>query len=101
VLRDLPDPGDGERAFGGTDRCRGCLLFAPVDANERVGYQRPRSDQLGTTDPGPDPVSPLEMRLCARCGLAQLLPDPTVPEEPLLKRGSGGRGVVVGNLTAA
>jgi hypothetical protein len=33
-------------------------------------------------DPGPDPVYPLEMWLCASCGLAQLLSDPTVPEEP-------------------
>jgi hypothetical protein len=34
------------------------------------------------TDPGPDPVYPLQMWLCARCGLAQLAADPTVPEEP-------------------
>jgi hypothetical protein len=33
-------------------------------------------------DPGPDPVYPLQMWLCSRCGLAQLLDDPTVPEEP-------------------
>jgi len=33
-------------------------------------------------DPGPDPVYPLQMWLCSRCGLAQLLEDPTVPEEP-------------------
>ena len=33
-------------------------------------------------DPGPDPVYPLQMWLCARCGLAQLVADPTVPEEP-------------------
>ncbi len=33
-------------------------------------------------DPGPDPVYPLQMWLCARCGLAQLAADPTVPEEP-------------------
>jgi hypothetical protein len=33
-------------------------------------------------DPGPDPVYPLQMWLCAHCGLAQLLDDPTVPEEP-------------------
>jgi SAM-dependent methyltransferase len=37
----------------------------------------PRQD-----DPGPDPVYPLQMWLCAACGLAQLLADPTVPEEP-------------------
>ena len=33
-------------------------------------------------DPGPDPAYPLQMWLCAGCGLAQLLVDPTVPEEP-------------------
>ena len=33
-------------------------------------------------DPGPDPVYPLQMWLCAHCGLAQLVDDPTVPEEP-------------------
>src|SRR5438309_1192170 len=33
-------------------------------------------------DPDPDPVYPLQMWLCLHCGLAQLLDDPTVPEEP-------------------
>src|SRR5690349_9083821 len=33
-------------------------------------------------DPGPDPVYPLQMWLCSSCGLAQLLADPTVPQEP-------------------
>src|SRR5271157_2576534 len=33
-------------------------------------------------DPGPAPVYPLQMWLCSSCGLAQLLADPTVPEEP-------------------
>jgi len=33
-------------------------------------------------DPGPDPVYPLQMWLCSACGLAQLLAEPTVPEEP-------------------
>src|ERR1700734_811871 len=33
-------------------------------------------------DPGPDPCYPLQMWLCSSCGLAQLLADPTVPEEP-------------------
>jgi hypothetical protein len=37
----------------------------------------PRSD-----DAGPDPVYPLQMWLCAQCGLAQLAADPTVPHEP-------------------
>lgn len=34
------------------------------------------------SDPGPDPVHPLQMWLCSACGLAQLVEDPTVPEEP-------------------
>jgi hypothetical protein len=33
-------------------------------------------------DPGPDPVYPLQMWLCSACGLAQLMADPTMPEEP-------------------
>jgi hypothetical protein len=33
-------------------------------------------------DPGPDPRFPLEMWLCSVCALAQLVADPTVPEEP-------------------
>ena len=33
-------------------------------------------------DPGPDPMYPLQMWLCSSCGLAQLVADPTVPEEP-------------------
>jgi hypothetical protein len=36
-------------------------------------------------DPGPDPVYPLQMWLCSSCGLAQLLADPTIPEEPKAK----------------
>jgi hypothetical protein len=34
-------------------------------------------------DEGPDPLYPLQMWLCASCGLAQLVSDPTVAEEPL------------------
>jgi hypothetical protein len=34
-------------------------------------------------DAGPDPVYPLRMWLCARCGLAQLADDTEVPEEVL------------------
>lgn len=36
----------------------------------------------GRDDPGPDPIYPLQMWLCADCGLAQLAADPTTPEEP-------------------
>ena len=32
--------------------------------------------------PGPDPVYTLAMWVCSACGLAQLLEDPTLPEEP-------------------
>jgi C-methyltransferase C-terminal domain/Putative zinc binding domain/Methyltransferase domain len=44
---------------------------------------QPAADHFpGRDEPGPDPVHPLQMWLCATCGLAQLLTDPTVPEEP-------------------
>jgi hypothetical protein len=61
--------------------CRAC--------GARVGHtvldlgEQPASDYFPRyDDPGPDPVYPLEMWLCAQCGLAQLQQDPTVPEEP-------------------
>src|ERR1700761_3861072 len=45
--------------------------------------EQPACDYFpGQDDPGPDPVYPLQMWLCAACGLAQLVADPTVPEEP-------------------
>src|SRR6516164_5072784 len=45
--------------------------------------EQPASDYFPPRDdPGPDPVYPLQMWLCASCGLAQLVTDPTVPEEP-------------------
>jgi hypothetical protein len=45
--------------------------------------RQPASDYFPRAgDPGPDPVYPLQMWLCSSCGLAQLLTDPTVPEEP-------------------
>jgi SAM-dependent methyltransferase len=44
---------------------------------------QPACDYFPTyDDSGPDPVYPLQMWLCAHCGLAQLLADPTTPEEP-------------------
>jgi hypothetical protein len=44
---------------------------------------QPAADHFpGTGEPGPDPTYPLQMWLCASCGLAQLLVDPTTPEEP-------------------
>ncbi|MGH3931775.1 MAG: class I SAM-dependent methyltransferase, partial [Pseudonocardiaceae bacterium] len=44
---------------------------------------QPASDHFPlASDPGPDPTYPLRMWQCARCGLAQLAEDPTVPAEP-------------------
>jgi hypothetical protein len=61
--------------------CRACSetngeLVLDLGAQPACDYF-PRHD-----DPGPDPSYPLQMWLCARCGLAQLVLDPTVPEEP-------------------
>src|SRR5215469_5798067 len=45
--------------------------------------QQPACDHFPRQeDAGPDPQYPLQMWLCADCGLAQLVADPTVPEEP-------------------
>jgi hypothetical protein len=45
--------------------------------------EQPACDYFPSVDdPGADPVYPLQMWLCARCGLAQLAADPTAPEEP-------------------
>lgn len=62
-------------------RCRACYrpagsLVLDLGEQPACDYFPPRGD------PGPDPVYPLQMWLCASCGLAQLLADPTVPEEP-------------------
>ena len=61
--------------------CRAC--------REQAGYlvldlgEQPACDYFPRCDdPGPDPMYPLQMWLCSSCGLAQLLADPTVPEEP-------------------
>src|SRR5271165_5385801 len=60
--------------------CRACrepVGRLVLDLGEQPpGDYFPRRD-----DPGPDPVYPLQMWLCASCGLAQLLEDPTLPEE--------------------
>ena len=58
--------------------CRGSAGHLVLDLGEQPACDYfPRRD-----DPGPDPVHPLRMWLCSSCGLAQLLADPTVPEEP-------------------
>jgi hypothetical protein len=57
--------------------CRGRTGAVVLDLGEQPAADYfPRSD-----DPGPDPVYPLQMWLCAGCGLAQLVADPTIPEE--------------------
>jgi hypothetical protein len=54
--------------------------------------RQPASDHFPPAeDPGPDPLYPLRMWLCAGCGLAQLAEDPTVPDEP---RGTEPRALV-------
>jgi C-methyltransferase C-terminal domain/Putative zinc binding domain/Methyltransferase domain len=58
--------------------CDGSAGYLVLDLGEQPACDYfPRWD-----DPGPDPVYPLQMWLCSSCGLAQLLADPTVPEEP-------------------
>ena len=58
--------------------CSGSAGHLVLDLGEQPACDYfPRCD-----DPGPDPVYPLQMWLCSSCGLAQLLADPTVPEEP-------------------
>jgi len=58
--------------------CRGKSGDIVLDLGEQ-----PASDHFPKYDePGPDPVYPLQMWLCSSCGLAQLLTDPTVPQEP-------------------
>lgn len=58
--------------------CRGLTGDLVVDLG-----QQPACDYFPAAGtPGPDPVYPLALWVCATCGLAQLLEDPTVPEEP-------------------
>jgi hypothetical protein len=62
-------------------QCRACRSAAGYVVLD-LGSQ-PACDYFPSSDdPGPDPVYPLQMWLCSDCGLAQLLDDPTVPEEP-------------------
>jgi hypothetical protein len=58
--------------------CRGRAGNVVLDLGDQ-----PACDYFPPQDkPGPDPLYPLQMWLCSGCGLAQLLDDPTVPEEP-------------------
>lgn len=61
--------------------CRACLRRTG-DLVLDLGEQ-PASDFFPRfDDPGPDPVYLLQMWLCSSCHLAQLVADPTVPDEP-------------------
>ncbi len=48
-----------------------------------LGEQPPADHFPMFEEPGPDPAYSLQMWLCAECGLAQLVSDPTQAEEPL------------------
>src|SRR6516162_4313580 len=73
--------GSGTRADMDGNTCRACRApdgHVVLDLGEQPACDYfPRQD-----DPGPDPVYPLQMWLCSSCGLAQLMADPTVPDEP-------------------
>ncbi|MBO0727841.1 MAG: hypothetical protein J2P57_01195 [Acidimicrobiaceae bacterium] len=47
-----------------------------------LGKQPPCDYFPDAGDPSPDPLYPLQMWLCESCGLAQLVADPTLSEEP-------------------
>src|SRR6516165_4136100 len=58
--------------------CRGQAGHLVLDLGEQPASDYfPRCD-----DPGPDPVYPLQMWLWSSCGLAQLMADLSVPDEP-------------------
>jgi hypothetical protein len=64
-----------------TPACRFCGS-ADGDIVLDIGRQ-PACDNFPLVDdPGPDATYPLQMWLCADCGLAGLVDDPTDPEEP-------------------
>jgi hypothetical protein len=62
-------------------KCRACDSRAGTIVLD-LGEQPPADFFPERGEPGPDPVYPLQMWLCADCGLAQLAVDPTLPEEP-------------------
>ena len=86
--------------------CRACRSRAG-DLVLDLGDQPPCDYFPAAGDPGPDPEYPLQMWLCAACGLAQLVADPTVPEEPrgaepaALVAQADGRGAPGGRGRAA
>ncbi|MGH9250405.1 MAG: class I SAM-dependent methyltransferase [Acidimicrobiales bacterium] len=79
--RHLGSTGTGGEQLSGPHRCRFCR-GTDGEIVLDLGDQ-PAADHFPAVDePGPDPAYPLQMWLCAACGLAQLLVDPTVPQEP-------------------
>ncbi len=63
--------------------CRSCRARSGdlvLDLGEQPGCKVDNFPPLD--DRGPDSVYPLQMWLCSSCGLAQLVVDPTVAEEP-------------------
>ena len=70
-------PGSALADGGGGDVLGGLASADPHLEKQPAADRFPRLDE-----PGPDPLYPLRMWLCAGCGLAQLVEDPTVPEEP-------------------
>jgi hypothetical protein len=73
----------GEAATGGPAgmTCRACRAEAGSLVLD-LGQQPACDNFPDAGDPGPDSEYPLEMWLCSACGLAQLVADPTMPEEP-------------------
>ena len=61
--------------------CRACGA-ADGELVLDLGEQPPCDLFPPAGDPGPDPVWPLRMWMCARCALAQLVEDPGTAEEP-------------------
>jgi hypothetical protein len=81
AAREARRGGAGSGRVSAAHRCRACRGMAGEVVLD-LGDQ-PAADHFPAAgDPGPDPTYPLQMWLCASCGLAQLLVDPTVPEEP-------------------
>ena len=79
--RHLGSTGPGGKQLSEPHSCRFCRGTAGEIVLD-LGDQ-PAADHFPPVEePGPDPAYPLQMWLCATCGLAQLLVDPTAPEEP-------------------
>ena len=62
-------------------RCRGCRSPRGEVVLD-LGDQPPADHFPAANEPGPDPRHPLAMWWCSECGLAQLVDDTAVPDEP-------------------